>query len=268
MGPDSHTIAAYVGDRDEEADRSVPNIWLFVACGNFPGRAGESRSYIGGVSFAFRWRAPFVRTERFREVIAAREPGPFGPLGRGGHGTSRTDGLPLIWRDDRDEIFRLYDFGGRELRFVERADRNQGRAQRGGPHHASMQHPGQGHVAAPTRFAGDFVGNAGDGIGRSDNPELVHRLHRRVACYGETVERRDANPFGWVGLGGLTCDRNLQIKLLTLNELTITDAFSVAGDDSVNHCKAGSRNTEMDCSHGPQGLIGVSSHFADIAPSA
>ncbi len=131
-----------------------------------------------------------------------------------------------------------------------------------------MQHPGQGHVAAPTRFAGDFVGNAGDGIGRSDNPELVDRLHRRLSGYGETVERRDADPFGGVGLRGLACHWNLQIKLLTLDELTIADAFSVGGHDSINDGETGSRNSELDCSHRQQGLISVSSDFADIAHSS
>src|SRR5882672_3609907 len=108
-----------------------------------------------------------------------------------------------------------------------------------------MQHPQQRDVATPLRLAGDFVGNAGNGIGRPDDLVLAHGLEWRVSRYCEAVERRNADPRDRIGLRGLACNRNLQVQMLALNELSVTDTFSTARNDSLRDCKTRNGNAEL-----------------------
>ena len=67
MSPDGHpAIPADVGDSNEGADRSMPDVRLLVSRGNFFARARQRCSHIGGFPPAFRWRAPLVLAKRRR----------------------------------------------------------------------------------------------------------------------------------------------------------------------------------------------------------
>src|SRR2546427_4586384 len=108
-----------------------------------------------------------------------------------------------------------------------------------------MQHSRQSNVAAPLRPAGNFFTNTGYRIGRSDDPELAHRFHRRVSGHGETVERCDTDPLGRVSFRGLPCNGNRQIEVLTLNKLPVADALSTARYRAIGDGKTGDGNTEL-----------------------
>src|SRR5229473_2568474 len=94
-----------------------------------------------------------------------------------------------------------------------------------------MKHPGQRDVATPLCLGGHFVWNPRYRIGRPDDFELIHWLHRWVSGHCETVQPRDADPLGRPRLRQRARNRNLQVEMLALNHWPVTDALSAPRND-------------------------------------
>ncbi len=153
----------------------MPNVRQLVGHRNCLAGFRERSGDIGSFSAAFRGFIPLVAANRFRHILAAWKPGPFGPFCCSGNSARCTNRFPFVGREDSDEITFLHDFGGRELLFVDGANGDERRAQRCGTNHPGVKHSRQRDVTAPLRFAGDFVGNSRHGIGGAHYLTLIER---------------------------------------------------------------------------------------------
>ena len=122
---------------------------------------------------------------------------------------------------------------------------------------SAVKHAGKADIGDPRFFGGHFRNDRRVGEGLAYDGVLADRLEWGVAGDDEAEHAMD-----------IALHRNVEIKLLAFDEVAIRDGFAATGNDAVLHGELIFCNVELLRGKIEEGLIDISSCFANVGHAA